>query len=54
MTLDLDHLRSWIGREETADDTVTLMPVRALLATLDREEPATLEGDALPPVCTEN
>ena len=42
MTLDLDHLRSWIGREETADDTVTLMPVRALSATLDREEPATL------------
>lgn len=50
MTLDLDHLRSWIGREETADDTVTLTPVRALSATLDREEPAILEGDALPPL----
>lgn len=50
MTFDLDHLRSWIGREETADDTVTLTPVRALAATLDREEPAALEGDALPPL----
>ena len=50
MTLDLDHLRSWVVRKETTDDTVTLTPVRALSATLDRDEPAILEGDALPPL----
>lgn len=49
MTLDLDHLRQWIGRTEDHRDTVTATPVQALAATLDRDDPAAVNGDALPP-----
>ena len=49
MPLDIDELRRWIGRTETARDVVTLAPMRALAATLDRDDPAPEEGDALPP-----
>ena len=38
MSVDLDHLREWEGREEIAFDTVTLAPMAALAATLDRED----------------
>lgn len=34
-TLDIDHLRSWIGREEVAEDIVTADLVRKFKATLD-------------------
>jgi 3-methylfumaryl-CoA hydratase len=50
MTLDIAHLRSWIGRSETLSDTATLVPVAALSATLDRDDPAPREGDILPPL----
>ena len=33
-TLDIDHLRSWIGREEVAEDIVTADLVRKFKATL--------------------
>ncbi|KQW01370.1 MaoC family dehydratase N-terminal domain-containing protein [Rhizobacter sp. Root1221] len=49
MTLDLDHLRQWIGRTEDHRDNVTATPVQALAATLDRDDPAAVNGDALPP-----
>ena len=42
MSLDIDHLRSWIGRQETLTDRATLVPVAALSATLDRDDPALL------------
>jgi 3-methylfumaryl-CoA hydratase len=48
--LDVEHLRSWIGRQETVRDRVTRFPVAALAATLDRDDPAPEPGDALPPL----
>jgi 3-methylfumaryl-CoA hydratase len=50
MTLDIDHLRSWIGKQETLTDRATLVPVAALSATLDRDDPAPKPGDPLPPL----
>jgi 3-methylfumaryl-CoA hydratase len=48
--LDVDHLRSWIGKQETLHDQVTRFPIAALSATLDRDDPAPAAGDALPPL----
>ncbi|MDP3515268.1 MAG: MaoC family dehydratase N-terminal domain-containing protein [Sulfuritalea sp.] len=45
----LDHLRSWIGRREQVDDLITPSRVAALAATLDRNDPAPMPGDPLPP-----
>jgi 3-methylfumaryl-CoA hydratase len=50
MTLDIDHLRTWIGRQETLSDQVTHVPVAALSATLDRGDPSPRDGDPLPPL----
>ena len=47
MTLDLDHLRTWIGKKQTHDDTASAWPVAALAATLDRHDPAPRPGDAI-------
>jgi len=44
----LDHLQSWAGKTETVLDEVTATPMRALSATLDRDDPAPVVGDALP------
>ena len=48
MAIDIDHLRSWIGRSETLADVATAVPPRALSATLDRDD-APAAGDVLPP-----
>jgi 3-methylfumaryl-CoA hydratase len=48
-TTELDSLRDWIGKTESATDTVTAWPVAALAATLDRREAAPRAGDELPP-----
>ena len=51
LTLDpatLAHLQSWTGRTETLLDHATAAPVRALSATLDRDDPAPVAGDPLP------
>jgi 3-methylfumaryl-CoA hydratase len=48
--LDVDHLRSWIGKQETLHDRVTRFPVAALSAALDRDDPPPREGDPLPPL----
>jgi 3-methylfumaryl-CoA hydratase len=48
--LDVAHLRSWIGRQETLHDQVTRFPIAALSATLDRDDPAPAAGDPLPPL----
>ncbi len=50
MPLDIDHLRSWVGRSEMLADTVTPVPVAALSATLDRDDPHPRPGDPLPPL----
>ena len=49
MSVDLEHLRSWIGRTESLHDTATLAPLCALSATLDREASDIAPGWALPP-----
>jgi 3-methylfumaryl-CoA hydratase len=49
MTLDIDHLRSWIGRTETLQDLATVVPLQALSATLDRDDAPSQAGDAVPP-----
>jgi 3-methylfumaryl-CoA hydratase len=46
----LDQLRSWEGRSETLHDEVTAAPVRALSATLDRDDPQPSPGSELPPL----
>jgi 3-methylfumaryl-CoA hydratase len=48
--LDVDHLRSSIGKQETLHDRVTRFPVVALSATLDRDDPPPRAGDPLPPL----
>src|SRR5258708_2445250 len=50
MPIDIGHLRSWIGREEVAEDVITPVPVAALAATLDRDDPKPRPGDELPPL----
>ena len=46
--LDLDHLRQWIGRTDTASDIVSAQLVRGLRATLFMEIGAPKPGDAAP------
>ena len=50
MTLDIEHLKSWIGRTEAREDELTLQPVAALSAVLDRDDPPPKAGDPLPPL----
>jgi 3-methylfumaryl-CoA hydratase len=47
-TLDLDHLRQWIGRSAEATDTVTAHLVMGLRATLFQEVGEPKDGDAAP------
>ena len=49
MTVDIAPLRSWIGRSDTSGDSVTAAPLRALTATLDRDDAPCAAGDAIPP-----
>jgi 3-methylfumaryl-CoA hydratase len=49
-TLDVEQLRSWIGRQEILCDRVTRFPIAGLAATLDRDDPAPRSGDPLPPL----
>ena len=53
-TLDpatLTHLQSWIGKTETLGDDISAAPVRALSATLDREDGLPVAGSTvLPPL----
>jgi 3-methylfumaryl-CoA hydratase len=50
MSLDVEHLKTWIGKQETLEDRVTPVPMAALSATLDRDDPRPGPGDALPPL----
>ena len=49
MTVDIEHLRSWIGRTETIHDVLTAAPLRALSAMLNLEEAPQNAGDLVPP-----
>jgi 3-methylfumaryl-CoA hydratase len=43
-------LAEWIGRSETRRDVVTVGPLVALAALLDRDDPVPRAGDAAPPL----
>ncbi|ACL61544.1 FAS1-like dehydratase domain-containing protein [Methylobacterium nodulans] len=47
-SLDLAHLRSWIGREETAEDVVTPILAERFHGTLDLAGPAPRAREAVP------
>jgi 3-methylfumaryl-CoA hydratase len=49
MQIDIDHLKGWVGRSTTSTDDVRGVPVEALAATLDWEEPASALRGPLPP-----
>lgn len=49
-SLNLDHLRDWIGKTESHTDRITSVPIAALSATLDRDDLQPREGDKLPPL----
>ncbi|MEO8006018.1 MAG: MaoC family dehydratase N-terminal domain-containing protein, partial [Betaproteobacteria bacterium] len=49
-TVDLDHLKTWIGRTETRTDLVTAVPLDALSATLDRSDAQAARGTDVPPL----
>ena len=46
----LAHLQTWQGKSEVFDDLITPAPLRALSATLDRDDPLPMAGTALPPL----
>lgn len=48
--VNIERLREWIGNSESREDRVTLTPMAALSATLDRDDPFPREGDDLPPL----
>ncbi|HSC18825.1 MAG TPA: MaoC family dehydratase N-terminal domain-containing protein [Rhizomicrobium sp.] len=47
--IDIDHLKTWIGRTEEAADVATASPVERLAALLDHEAPP-WPPNALPPL----
>ncbi|MGV7031988.1 FAS1-like dehydratase domain-containing protein [Methylobacterium symbioticum] len=46
--LDIDHLRGWIGRTETAEDDLSEQLVRGFRATLDQDPGKPRPGEAAP------
>lgn len=44
----LVDFRQWIGRTESASDTITAAPIAGLAAMLDRDDPPPSAGDRLP------
>jgi 3-methylfumaryl-CoA hydratase len=46
----LDSLKAWVGRSETLRDEITAAPLRALSATLDRDDPDPARGTPVPPL----
>jgi 3-methylfumaryl-CoA hydratase len=44
------HLQTWQGRSETLEDLITPAPLRALSATLDRDDALPVAGTELPPL----
>lgn len=47
--MDIEHLKQWIGKTQTLTDDVSVVPLKALSATLDRHDPEPRAGDAIPP-----
>jgi 3-methylfumaryl-CoA hydratase len=49
-TVDVDHLRQWIGRETVADDTLSVRHARLMAATLGLPQAQFEAGTPLPPL----
>lgn len=49
MKIDINHLQSWIGQTESIQDLATVVPLRALSATLDRDDAGIDIGTEVPP-----
>jgi 3-methylfumaryl-CoA hydratase len=47
-TIDLEHLRQWVGRERSVHGMLSVFPAQALSAALDHAD-VPVAGDALPP-----
>ena len=41
---------TWLGRTQVAEDEITAFPLRALAATLDRDDPPAVKGTPVPPL----
>lgn len=50
VTIDEQHLKQWIGRQERQRDSLTSAPLNALAATLDRDDALYVPGAAVPPL----
>ena len=48
--IDLDQLRTWIGRAETRTDFASAVPYAALSLTLDRDDAEPENGTVVPPL----
>lgn len=46
----LAHLQTWQGKSETTPDSITAAPLRALSATLDRDDAPPAQGTSVPPL----
>jgi 3-methylfumaryl-CoA hydratase len=46
---DIAHLKTWVGRSETVEDTASPMPLAGLAALLDHAQPPWRDGE-LPPL----
>jgi 3-methylfumaryl-CoA hydratase len=46
--VDIEHLKQWVGRTEQQTDVITVKPVDALNALLDRDTPPAVAGDVVP------
>ena len=49
MIVDIDHLRTWIGKTEITNDIVTASQLAGYSAILDRDDAYPKVGDPLPP-----
>ena len=50
MSNELDDLRAWVGRTERRADRVTPIPLAALAATLDLDDPPPADGTSIAPL----
>jgi len=48
--INIDELRTWVGKSETVEERIAAFPSNALAATLDRDDPDYAEGTPLPPL----
>jgi 3-methylfumaryl-CoA hydratase len=50
MPLDIEHLKSWVGKSETMRERIAPFHSEVLARTLDRDDPPYVDGVALPPL----